>query len=66
MAGYRTEKDVLGSVRVPSEAYYGSETARAVDNFRISGERMDHEFIMAYALLKKCAAKANVEIGKMD
>ena len=66
MAGYRTEKDVLGSVRVPSEAYYGSETARAVDNFRISGERMDHEFIMAYALLKKCAAKANMEIGKMD
>ena len=66
MAGYRTERDVLGSVKVPSDAYYGSETARAVDNFRISGERMDLEFIRAYALLKKCAAKANMKIGKLD
>ena len=66
MPRYRTERDVLGSVKVPSESYYGSETARALDNFRISGEKMDLEFIRAYALLKKCAVRANIAIGKMD
>lgn len=63
---YRMEKDVLGRVRVPSDAYYGSETQRALDNFRISGLGMQHEFIGAYVVLKRCAAIANMKAGKLD
>ncbi len=63
---YRKERDVLGVVKVPYDAYYGSETARAVENFRISGLRIQDEFIKAYALLKLCAAKANMGTGSLD
>lgn len=65
-SSYRTEKDVLGKVKVPSGAYYGSETARAVDNFRVSGMHLQEEFIMAYVMLKRCAAIANFNAMKLD
>ena len=63
---YRNERDFLGSVRVPKDAYYGSETQRAVNNFQVSGIRVDQRFIRAYALLKKAAAIANMRTGKLD
>ncbi len=64
--GYRTERDVLGSVRVDSGAYYGSETERARKNFAVSGMTMYGDFIRAYAALKKAAARANVKLGALD
>jgi fumarate hydratase class II len=48
---YRKERDVLGSVNVPADAYYGSETQRAIDNFQISGLHIQKEFILTYIML---------------
>ncbi len=66
MAKYRIEKDFLGSVRVPSEAYYGAETQRSLDNYKISGMTIGPSFIKHYAIIKRCAAVANMKIGKLD
>ncbi len=63
---YRIEKDALGNVRVPKNAYYGSDTARAVENFQISKLKLPDEFIVMYAVVKKSAAIANVKAGKLD
>ncbi len=63
---YRTERDALGSVKVPSEAYYGSETERAITNFKISGLKVYTEFIRAYIMIKRAAAVANMKSGKLD
>ena len=62
----RIEKDSLGEVPVPTEAYYGAQTQRAVDNFPISGIRFNRDFIRALALIKRSAAQANVELGLLD
>jgi aspartate ammonia-lyase len=62
----RTERDSLGSVQVPKDAYYGPETARAVDNFRISGIRPHPEFVRATVLVKKAAAEANMTLGLLE
>ena len=66
MARYRIEKDILGPVKVPYDAYYGSETERARQNFPISGIRSAESFIKSYSILKKCAAIANMRSGKLD
>ena len=58
---YRTEKDLLGSVKVPSDAYYGAETQRSLDNFKVSGIRNPIELVHSYAILKKAAAIANMK-----
>ncbi len=63
---YRIEKDALGSVKVPEGAYYGSDTARTLENFRISGIRVPTELIDAYLMLKEAAALANMKAGKLD
>ena len=63
---YRAEKDSMGTVQVPAEAYYGSQTQRAADNFPISGLRFPPEFIQALALVKKCAARVNDTLGLLD
>ncbi|MGC8537982.1 MAG: aspartate ammonia-lyase [Candidatus Micrarchaeia archaeon] len=63
---YRREKDALGFVDVPYDSYYGSETARAISNFKISGLKVPMDFIIAYAQLKKAAAMANARLGKLD
>ncbi len=60
------EKDFLGDVDVPSRAYYGSFTARAMRNFDVSGLRVDRELIRALAEVKKAAASANAELGLLD
>jgi aspartate ammonia-lyase len=62
----REEEDFIGKVEVPDEAYYGSFTARAKGNFRLSGTRVDLELIRSVALIKKCAALANMELGRLD
>jgi fumarate hydratase class II len=63
---YRDEIDSMGTVKVPADAYYGSQTQRAADNFPISGLRFPPAFIQALALVKKCAARVNDTIGLLD
>ncbi|MCW8128098.1 class II fumarate hydratase [Microbulbifer halophilus] len=63
---YRVEKDSLGEVQVPASALYAAQTQRALDNFRVSGERLPTEFIRAVVLIKKSAAQANCELGLLD
>jgi aspartate ammonia-lyase len=63
---FRTEKDSLGEVRVPASAYYGAQTARALENFPISGIRHAPAFILAMAYIKKAAARANAKLGLID
>src|SRR5262245_23624378 len=63
---FRTERDPLGELRVPSDAYYGAQTQRAVDNFRISGLRAPADLIAATVLIKKAAAEANAALGRLD
>ena len=62
----RTERDSLGSLEVPADAYYGVQTARAVANFPISGERLHPEMVRAVTRIKIAAAKANAELGALD
>jgi fumarate hydratase, class II len=61
--GYRIEKDTMGEVKVPVDAYYGAQTQRSIDNFKIAEDinRMPKEIIRAFAYLKKAAAITNVE-----
>src|SRR6185312_14067546 len=66
-AGMRKEHDLLGDKQVPADAYYGVQTARALENFQISGVPMNAypEFIQAYAMVKLAAARANTQTGAM-
>ncbi|HVO30468.1 MAG TPA: aspartate ammonia-lyase [bacterium] len=59
MAGTRIEKDSLGSLEVPADAYWGAQTARAVANFPVSGLRMPAAMVRAYARIKRAAAETN-------
>jgi len=59
----RIEKDSLGTLEVPTDSYYGVQTARAVDNFPISGQKAHPEFVWATAAVKKAAVIANMELG---
>jgi len=63
---YRKEEDSMGIVNVPAEAYYGSQTQRAVDNFPISDLRFQAAFVHALALVKHCAAQVNHNLGLLD
>lgn len=67
-AGVRTrlEKDSIGVMRVPADAYYGVQTLRAAENFDITGRRMDPEIITALAMIKKAAAVTNRDAGSLD
>ncbi|MFC1515875.1 class II fumarate hydratase [Thermodesulfobacteriota bacterium] len=60
---HRKEKDALGTVNVPADAYYGASTQRAVENFPISGFRFPLSVTHSLALIKKCAARVNCELG---
>ena len=62
MSDYRIEKDTMGEVRVPADRYWGAQTQRSLENFRIGGERMPLEIVRAFAVLKKAAAKTNAEL----
>ncbi len=60
---FRTETDSMGAMQVPADAYYGAQTARAVENFPISNLRLPREFIRSLGLIKKHAAAANEGFG---
>ena len=66
MPGFRIETDSLGEVQVPSDAYYGAQTARAVDNFPISGLVFPRRFIGALGCIKRACARANMDLGDLD
>ena len=65
---YRIESDLIGELKVPADAYYGVQTQRALDNYRISTTRMrDYpEYVNAIAYVKMAAAEANAELGVLD
>src|SRR5687768_4257728 len=63
---FRTERDSMGEMRVPADAYYGASTARAVENFPISELRFSRRFIEAMGLVKWAAAEVNARLGLFD
>ncbi len=63
---YRIEKDSLGELRVPAQAWYGIQTQRAVGNFPISGRGPDRDFVFAHVRIKRAAAVANCQPGWLD
>ena len=67
-ASFRVEKDLLGKLEVPAEAYYGIQTLRAVQNFRLSGVPLSHypKLVVALAMVKQAAADANRELGHLS
>ena len=64
--GFRKEKDSMGVLEVPEDRYYGAQTQRSLNNFKIGGERFQRELIRAYGILKKAAASVNEKAGKLD
>src|SRR6187455_3742565 len=65
MTTYRIEKDSMGEVQVPAQAYYGAQTQRAVENFPISGWNLPVPLIRALGLVKLACATANRNLGKL-
>ena len=65
---FRIEKDTMGEVQVPSDAMYGAQTQRSVENFKIAQDinKMPKEIIRAFAYLKKAAAITNLEAGVLS
>lgn len=65
---YRTEKDTMGEVKVPANAYYGAQTERSIENFKIAQDinKMPKEIIRAFAYLKKAAAITNFDAGVLS
>ncbi len=66
MSDFRNEKDSMGEMRVPIDAHYGAQTARAVENFPISDLRFSRRFIAALGLIKFCCASVNFELKLVD
>ena len=68
MENLRNESDLLGTLQVPLNAYYGVQTQRAIDNFKISGQHLSSypHFIAALGMVKKAAAKTNYELGLLE
>ncbi|HET7273942.1 MAG TPA: class II fumarate hydratase, partial [Longimicrobiaceae bacterium] len=65
-SSFRTERDSLGEMRVPTDALYGAQTQRAVENFPISNLRFPRRFIAALGIIKKAAAQTNLEMNQLD
>ncbi|MDD6154582.1 MAG: class II fumarate hydratase [Eubacteriales bacterium] len=66
MTEFRIEHDTMGEVKVPADKYWGAQTQRSFQNFKIGHETMPAEIIRAFAVLKKSAAIANNSLGKLD
>jgi len=66
MADIRIEADTMGSLEVPSDRYYGAQTARSLINFDIGDDTMPAGVIRAFGILKQAAAKTNLELGQLD
>src|SRR3954468_19360829 len=64
----RTEKDLLGEKQIPANAYYGVQTARALENFQVSGitTKSYPDYVKAFAMVKMAAAQANTDVGRMS
>ena len=62
----RTEQDTMGSIDVPADRYWGAQTQRSKQNFRIGGERMPDALIRAFGIQKLAAARANAALGNLD
>lgn len=62
----RTEHDFLGEMQVADELYYGVQTLRALENFHITGQQLDRDFITSMAMVKKASALANMKTGRLD
>jgi fumarate hydratase, class II len=62
----RTESDTFGPIEVPSDKYYGAQTARSLINFAIGEEKMPKPLIRALGIVKYCAAQVNMELGDLD
>jgi len=60
---YRIERDSMGELKVPADAFYGAQTQRAIDNFKISGLPLPRQFIRALGLIKSAAAQVNADLG---
>src|SRR6266446_1444620 len=63
---FRIEKDTMGEVKVPADKYWGAQTQRSVEHFKIGGERMPKSLIAAFGILKKAAAQVNFKLGKLS
>ena len=63
---YRIEHDTMDKVRVPADRYWGAQTQRSYENFKIGTQRMPEEIIHAFGILKKAAAQANLALGALD
>ena len=61
----RKEHDFIGELEVPEDVYYGVQTMRAIDNFHITGQTIDPDFIQSIAMVKKASALANMETGRL-
>jgi aspartate ammonia-lyase len=66
MSYYRIDKDSLGEVQIPQEHYYGPFTARAMQQYKVTGQRAHPNLIRAYVMIKRSAAQANEELGAVD
>ena len=66
MGDYRIERDSMGEMKVPADRYWGAQTQRSYQNFRIGTERMPLEIIHAFGVLKRAAAMANHRLGRLD
>src|SRR5689334_3316157 len=66
MSEFRVEKDSMGEMKVPADAYYGAQTGRAVENFPISDLRFSRRFIAAMGLVKWACAQVNHSLGLLD
>ncbi len=66
MTPYRRERDLLGDREVPQDVYYGIQTARAMDNFPITGYKPHREMVLALAHVKKAAARANMDVLRLN
>ena len=63
---FRIEKDTMGDVKVPNDKFWGAQTQRSIENFKIGGDRFPREMIKALGVLKKCAAMTNQNLGLLD
>ena len=63
---FRTDKDSLGEVQIPSDSYYGAFTARAIKQYHVTGQRAHPYLIMAYVMIKRSSALANIRTGVLD
>src|SRR5260221_14717211 len=66
MSGVRIESDSMGNVEVPSDKYWGAQTQRSLQNFKIGGHRFGRPVIRAFGIVKKAAALTNADLGKLD